>query len=140
MQSIFRIAEGTGEIEIVRKVLDVSDPQAEWTIDEYVTGCYGTTEYPEDLTGVRLTLEGRSGTESIEYAYRCREGSMPGIRQAEAVIPQVDTRLTLRADSREAGGYFREGFAFSPMFTLGIKKTIKGPGELRTWLKIEKAG
>jgi hypothetical protein len=140
VQSIFRITEGTGEIEIIRKVLEVSDPQAQLGIDEYITACYGTTEYPEDLTGVKLILRGSSGTESIEYAYRCREGSMAGINQAEAVIPQVDTRLILRTDSREAGGYFREGFAFSPMFTLGIKKTLQGPGELRTWLKLEKAG
>jgi hypothetical protein len=29
--------------------------------------------------------------------------------------------------------------AFSPMHTLGIKKTVRGTGELRTWLKVEKA-
>jgi hypothetical protein len=45
----------------------------------------------------------------------------------------------MRADARSARGYFREGFAFSPMFTLGIKKTVKGKGELHTWLKVEKA-
>ena len=39
----------------------------------------------------------------------------------------------------DAAGYFREGFAFSPMYTLGIKKTVKAKGELRTWLKVEKA-
>ncbi|MGB7536912.1 MAG: hypothetical protein WBM17_00090 [Anaerolineales bacterium] len=139
VQSIFRLIEGTGEIEIVRKILDVSDPQAELSIDEYITGCYGTTEYPEDLTGVRLTLKSPTAEESIEYGYRCREGHMAAIQRAEAVIPQVDTRLILRADDREAGGYFREGFAFSPMFTLGVKKKITGPGELRTWLKLEKA-
>jgi hypothetical protein len=140
VQSIFRIAEGTGEIEIIRKVLEASDPQAELVIDEYITACYGTTEYPEDLTGVRLTLKGLSGTESIRYAYRCREADMTGIQKVEAVIPPVDTRLVMGTDARGAGGYFREGFAFSPMFTLGIKQTIKGPGELRTWLKLEKAG
>jgi hypothetical protein len=139
VQSVFRITEGTGEIEIVRKILDVSDPQAELLIDEYITGCYGTTEYPEDLTGVRLSLKGPADEESIDYAYRCREGYMAAIHQAEAVIPQVDTRLILRADDSQAGGYFREGFAFSPMFTLGVRKKITGTGELRTWMKLEKA-
>jgi hypothetical protein len=139
VQSVFRIAEGTGEIEIVRTILDAGDPRAEISIDEYITACYGTTEYPEDLTGVRLTLKGEAREESIDYAYRCREGFMAGIRRAEAVVPQVDTRLTLRAEGGETAGYFREGFAFSPMFTLGLKKTVKGPGELRTWLKLEKA-
>jgi hypothetical protein len=139
VQSIFRLSEGSGEIEIVRKIVNTTDPQAEVTIDEYITACYGTTEYPEDLTGVTLSLKGAAGTESIDYAYRCREAKVDGIRLAEAVVPQVDTRLSMWTDMGEAAGYFREGFAFSPMYTIGIKKTVKGKGELRTWLKVEKA-
>jgi hypothetical protein len=139
VQSIFRLSEGSGEIEIVRKIVNTTDPQAEVTIDEYITACYGTTEYPEDLTGVTLSLKGAAGTESVDYAYRCREAEVAGIRLAEAVVPQVDTRLSMRTDANEAAGYFREGFAFSPMYTIGIKKTVKGKGELRTWLKVEKA-
>ena len=45
----------------------------------------------------------------------------------------------MHSQSDGATGYFREGFAFSPMYTLGIKKILKGKGELRTWLKVEKA-
>jgi hypothetical protein len=139
VQSVFRFAEGTGEIEIVREIIDTTDPQTEVTVDEYITACYGTTEYPEDLTGVRLTLEGASETERIDYAYRCREAEVDGVALAEVLVPQVDTRLTMQTDIDEAAGYFREGFAFSPMYTIGIKKAIKGKGELRTWLKVEKA-
>jgi len=139
VQSVFRLTEGTGEIEIVRRIVGTTDPEAEVTVDEYITACYGTTEYPEDLTGVKLTLEGASGTETIEYAYKCREAQVSGITLAEALVPQVDTHLTMRTDTDEAIGYFREGFAFSPMYTIGIKRTIKGKGELRTWLKVEKA-
>jgi len=139
VQSVFCFAEGSGEIAIVRRIVDTTDPSARVTIDEYLTACYGTTEYPEDLTGVRLTLEGESGTQSIDYAYQCREAEEPGIELVEAVVPQVDTRLTMHSDADEATGYFREGFAFSPMYTIGIKKTIRGEGELRTWLKLEKA-
>jgi hypothetical protein len=29
--------------------------------------------------------------------------------------------------------------AFSPMYTIGITRKIQGEGELRTWLKVEKA-
>jgi len=139
VQSLFRFAEGTGEVEIVRRIVDTGDPQAEVTIDEYITACYGTTEYPEDLTGVRLTVKGASGTESVDYAYKCREVEVSGVALAEVLVPQVDTRLTMHTDTDEASGYFREGFAFSPMYTVGIKKTVKGKGELRTWLKVEKA-
>ncbi len=139
VQSIFRLAEGTGEIEIVRKIIDSTDPEAEITIDEYITACYGTTEYPEDLTGVRLSLRGASDSKTIDYAYKCREAEIPNILTAEALIPQVDTHLTMRADTNSASGYFREGFAFSPMYTIGIKSIVKGKGELHTWLKVEKA-
>ena len=139
VQSVFRLAEGTGEIEIVRRILNSTSPGAEVSIDEYVTACYGTTEYPEDLTGVRLTLTGDSGTQSIDYAYECREVDVDAVQLAEALVPQVDTRLSMRADVVEASGYLREGMAFSPMYTLGIKKTVRGTGELRTWLKVEKA-
>jgi hypothetical protein len=123
----------------VRRIVDTGDPQAEVTIDEYITACYGTTEYPEDLTGVRLTVKGASETESVDYAYKCREVEVSGVALAEALVPQVDTRLTMHTDTDGASGYFREGFAFSPMYTVGIKKTVKGKGELRTWLKVEKA-
>jgi hypothetical protein len=139
VQSVFAFSEGTGEIEIVRRIIGTTDPEAEVTIDEYITACYGTTEYPEDLSGVRLTLHGASGTETIEYAYQCREAEVSGITLAEALVPQVDTRLTMHTDTDGASGYYREGFAFSPMYTIGMKKTVKGEGELRTWLKVEKA-
>ncbi|MGC1378690.1 MAG: hypothetical protein WA821_20835 [Anaerolineales bacterium] len=139
VQSIFRITEGAGEIEIIRQIIGTTDPAAEICIDEYITACYGTTEYSEDLTGARLTVTGPAQTESIDYAYQCREAQVAGATLAEAVIPPVDTRLSMRADIPDASAYFREGFAFSPMYTLGIKKTVTGKGELRTWLKVEKA-
>ncbi|MBL8094715.1 MAG: hypothetical protein JNL73_11145, partial [Anaerolineales bacterium] len=138
VQSIFRLTEGSGEIEIIRRVLESTRPEAELAIDEYLTACYGTTEYPEDLTGVRLSLMSASGCESIDYAYQCREAELVGVEAVEAVVPPVDTRLVMRADA-VAVGYFREGFSFSPMYTLGIRKTVKAKGELRTWLKVAKA-
>jgi hypothetical protein len=139
LQSIFRLVEGAGELEIIRKVLESTDPQTEITLDEYITACYGTTEYPEDLTGARLTLKGISGEESLSYAYQCRQAQMDQLEFVGAVVPQVATRLTMHAGADEVSGYYREGFAFSPMFSLGIQKTLVGKGELHTWLKVEKA-
>jgi hypothetical protein len=138
VQTIFRFAEGTGEVEIIRRILDSTDPTAELSIDEYITACYGTTEYPEDMTGIRLTLANANKTESIAYAYQCRELELENIHRAEAVVPQVDSLLSMRTDA-PAVGYFREGFSFSPMYTLGIRKTLRAKGELRTWLKVAKA-
>jgi hypothetical protein len=139
VQSIFRLREGTGEIEIIRKILDSTDLKANIMVEEYVTACYGTTEYPEDLTGVRLRIEGISGDQSIEYAYQCRQAQVTGVELVETTIPQICTRLSMRPNVKDANGYYREGFAFSPMYTMGIQKVIKGKGELITWLKVEKA-
>lgn len=138
VQSVFRMTEGTGEVEIIRRIVESSRPEAEVEINEYLTGCYGTTEYPEDMTGIRLSLQGANETQSIEYAYACREAELGAVGRVEAVVPQVDTCLSMRAEAPEKG-YFREGFAFSPMYTIGIRKKIQGKGELRTWLKVEKA-
>ena len=137
-RSIFRLTEGTGEVEIIRSILGSTKPEADISIDEYITACYGTTEYPEDMTGIRLTLTNTNKTESVDYAYKCRESELENVHCAEAVIPQVDSALSMRTDE-SAVGYFREGFSFSPMYTLGIKKTVKAKGELRTWLKVAKA-
>ena len=142
VQTVFRLTEGTGEVEIVRRILDSTDPEAELSVDEYITACYGTTEYPEDMTGIRLTLTNTDKIESIDYAYQCRESELENVHCVEALIPQVDSRLSIRTDASSdasAIGYFREGFSFSPMYTLGIRKTIKAKGELRTWLKVAKA-
>ncbi len=138
VQSEFRLKEGSGEVEILRRVLESTDPQAEITLDEYATACYGTNEYPEDLTGMELKLIGEEKSEAVEYAYQCREATLPRIKAAQAIVPQVDTLLEMRPQG-EAEGYFREGFSFSPMYTIGIKKTLKAKGELRTWLKVAKA-
>ena len=139
VQSIFRFKEGTGEIEITRRIVDTSDQEAQITVDEYITGCYGTTEYPEDLTGVVLKCIGPDDNQSIEYQYKCREKTVQCATRVEAMIPHVDTRLSMNVQADHAVGYIREGFAFSPMYTLGIKKTLKAREELRTWLKVEKA-
>jgi hypothetical protein len=132
------MVEGSGEVEIIRRILDSTEPDADISIDEYITACYGTTEYPEDLTGIHLHLTGVDASETIEYAYQCREAEVEPVQVAEATIPQVDTLLRMHTDTT-AVGYFREGFSFSPMFTLGMRKIVKAKGELRTWLKVAKA-
>jgi hypothetical protein len=89
VQSVFRIAEGSGQIQVERRIVSTTDPLAEVTVDEYITACYGTTEYPGDLSGVRLKLEGPSGSERIDYAYQCSQAEMIDVTTAAAVIPQI---------------------------------------------------
>ena len=42
-------------------------------------------------------------------------------------------------DKKEAKGYVREGYAFSPMFTLGYTTEVSDKEVVSTWLKLEKA-
>ena len=127
----------SGSIQIERTILEMSDPDAEVELNEYMVACYGTTEYPEDMTGITLTCEGGE-TKRIEYEYRCREESLVGAAAVSAVIPAIETKVSMTASS-EAEGYIREGYAFSPMFTLGYKKKIKDKERFATWLNLEKA-
>ena len=129
--------EGSGSIKIERTVLKMSNPEALVELNEYMVACYGTTEYPEDMTGITLTCEG-SETKSIAYEYRCREESLNGAASVSAVIPAIETKVSMTA-SEEAKGYVREGYAFSPMFTLGYKKNIRDKEMFATWLNLAKA-
>lgn len=89
-----------------------------------MVACYGTTEYPEDMTGITLLLSKGSETKSLEYEYKCREESLAGTESAAAIIPAIGTKVSLSTDAKDAEGYIREGYAFSPMFTIGYQKKI----------------
>lgn len=131
--------EGSSAIRIERNILEMSDPSAKVEINEYMVACYGTTEYPEDMTGITLTCAKESEAEIINYEYRCREASVAGAKEVSAVIPAIETKVSLTADTKDAEGYVREGYAFSPMFTLGYKKTMADKEVFSTWLNLEKA-
>lgn len=138
VQSILTFREGSSEIKIQRKITEMSNSNAEVTIREYMTACYGTTEYSEDMTDVVLGCEKDKKEEILEYQYKCREVKMEGAKSVWAVVPQIDTKVSIVAASEEAIGYIQEGYAFSPMFTLGYTFQIKNNEEVMTWLKLEK--
>jgi hypothetical protein len=140
LETILRFPEDTGEIWINRRVVSASDPAARVTVDEYITSCYGTNEYPEDLTGVQLTATGKDGqTRTIDYAYQCRELFQEDIAQVTGLVPQVNSLMSMIPGSQAVTGYVREGYAFAPNLTLGMHKTIGLNEELLTCLKVEKA-
>ncbi len=130
--------EGASAVKIERNVLEMTDPDAEVMLNEYMVACYGTTEYPEDMTGITLKCEGTE-EKMIAYEYRCREASLPGADAVSAVIPAIETKVSMTASDADAEGYIREGYAFSPMFTLGYRKKISDKEVFATWLKLEKA-
>ena len=129
--------EGSSNIKIERNILEISDPTAEIYLDEYITACYGTTEYPEDMTGIILKVEGPQ-EHTIDYEYRCRDAKAEGATEVSATIQAIQTKVSL-TPSAEATGYIEEGYAFSPMFKLGYKKKISDKEVFATWLNLEKA-
>ncbi|HEY8462700.1 MAG TPA: hypothetical protein VIM29_01505 [Bacillota bacterium] len=137
--STFTFTEGTGEIKISRKITSMSKPGAEVHLNEYITACYGTTEYPEDLSGIILKCTGAEGVKELDYQYKCREESMSGVTKLEALVPQVETKIEVFPVGDQVDGYIREGYAFSPMYTLGLTKNLKENEELVTCLKVVKA-
>jgi hypothetical protein len=56
--------------------------------------------------------------------------------RAYVTIPAVDTTVCMGGDNDEAE--VEEGIAFSPVYRLALRKTIK-EGGVTTWLKLQKA-
>lgn len=104
---------GHGAILIERCLKEVSDPAAVLRVTEYVKGCYGITEYPEDMHGIKLMVEGEA-SQTLDYEYRSR---IIQTRNATAVgvrIPQIKTELRLEAGGGPAAmGRAVEGYLFN---------------------------
>ena len=139
LQTVITFPEGTGRIKIERRVLSMSDPAAEVTVNEYMVACYGTTEYPEDMTGLTLAVSAGEKSASIDYEYKCREASAAGAESVSCTLPPIKTKVTMTCEGRDKTGYVREGYAFSPMFTLGYTGTLREKEGFATWLNLERA-
>ena len=95
--------------------------------------------YPEDMTGITLACTKEGEEKSIRYEYKCREAEMEGADSVSAVIPEIETKVSMSTDKKDAKGYVREGYAFSPMFTLGYTTEVSDKEVVSTWLRLEKA-
>lgn len=136
--STFIFEEGSSKIEIIREINNSSDSDAYVEFNEYMTACYGTTEYPEDMSNITLMVKSEEKIEEIKYSYKCREVELQSVDEVCAIIPEIETKVTVTPDGKDIKGYYREGYAFSPMFTLGLKKELKKGQVMRTWLNLQK--
>lgn len=130
--------EGSSGIGMERRVLSMSDPGAKVELNEYMVACYGTTEYAEDMTSLTLGCRKGADEKKIDYAYKCREEELDGADEVYCVLPPIKTRVALSADKERAKGYVKEGYAFSPMFTLGYTTTLADKEVFTTWLSLER--
>ncbi len=139
LQSVITFTEGSASIKIERRVLEMSDPAAEMTINEYMVGCYGTTEYPEDMTSLTLNVDAGENSAEIPYEYRCREAGADGAEAVSCTLPPIRTKVSMTCEGAAKRGYVREGYAFSPMFTLGYEGKLHDKEVFSTWLNLERA-
>lgn len=139
LQTKIYFKEGSSNIKIEREILEMSDPNATVELNEYMVACYGTTEYPEDMTNIILSCTDGVVSKEIQYEYKCREEQLASATSVSAVIPEIETYVSLSTDKKEAVGYIKEGYAFSPMFTLGYTTKMKDKEVFATWLNLEKA-
>ncbi len=140
LQTKIFFEEGSSRIRMQREILEMSKPGEEVLLNEYMVACYGTTEYTEDMTHITLSVTDGNTEKQIAYAYKCREEEMADAVRAKAVIPEIKTAVSMTVE-KESGavGYIREGYAFSPMFTLGYQKKLKDKEVFATWLNLERA-
>ena len=161
LQTEIIFEEGSSDIKIKRNILEMSDPKAELKINEYMVACFGTTEYPEDMTCVTLRAMGAldpyekglengrivgidggnmsSDSRSIDYAYKCREEYVAGASEVNASVRAIKTLVSMNGEGGKNNvGYIREGYAFSPMFTLGYMAELTAGDIYTTTLKLER--
>ena len=100
-----------------------------------MVGCYGTTEYTEDMSSLTLSVD----DETLPSEYKCRELSAVGAEEVACVLPPIKTRVSMLANGRNRIGFVKEGYAFSPMFTLGFERNLKDKEVFTTWLNLERA-
>ena len=139
LQTVISFEEGSSRIKIDRKILSASNSREKVELNEYLIGCYGTTEYSEDMTGITLKVAGDKEEKRIHYKYKCREEEVVGAIEVSATIPVIETEVSLSTGNEHAIGYVKEGYAFSPMYTLGFKSTLKEGEVQSTWLNLKKA-
>ena len=71
-----------------------------------MVACYGTTEYSEDMSHITLKIDGPE-EKTIHYEYKCRGGGVKGATEVSAVIPEIETRVSMTASNADAEGYVK---------------------------------
>ena len=131
---------GQGEVEVERKLLEISDPEAVLTLEEQVRGCWGTTEYQENMKEIILSISNSiTGEEkTIQYNYGTRKNEIEKGDWVKAMVPPVKASIEIKAiEGTDIGGY-EEGSVFNPYYTLYLKKNVTKGGSMKSCLRIKR--
>lgn len=129
IQSIFTFLEGKSSIQIERNILNKVNKEV--TFIEYFTGAFGVHEYQDDMSKLTLGVD----DEYMNYEYKGRKIIKHG-KIGYVNIPDIFTTVEMTGENDEI--IVEEGIAFSPIYHLEIRKTIK-EGGIKTWLNLKKA-
>jgi len=131
--------DGRGGMKISRRLLDVSDRQAEVRFVEFDKTCFGETQYQGDMRQCKLRIESACEKKELDYRYGGREMSMKDVKRLTAVYPQIGTQIEMEVLSDHVDGEAIEGYLFNPFLTLQAGKVVKTGEELKTCIRIKQA-
>ena len=121
IQTVYTFVKG-GRIEISRNINSASDADAVLEMTEYIKGCYGFTEYPENMKGIEFYFDGKKVG---DYEYASRTLSSDTANKVSVAIPQITTEAVLEAVNMEPDSVsVMDGHLFVPYYTMKVKYTV----------------
>lgn len=128
-----------GIIEFRRRLLSVSGDENQIFATEYVKGCWGTTEYPEEMRGLELKMIDTEQVRSIVYNYEGRILTGSGKSTIEVTVPQLETTIALSPlEGDFVQAELEEGYLFNPYYTMKQTARITQEKGMRTQLCMRK--
>ncbi len=126
-----------GNIEIKRSLLESSDPNAVIELQEYVKACYGFTEYPENMKGIELGIDGKK---VHTYDYSAKNFTECGASEVSAAIPAINTEIALAAVGKSCKSVeVEDGHLFTPYYVLKLNYAMSAnEKEITSCLKLRK--
>lgn len=111
------------------------------TATEYLKGCWGITEYPEDMTNIELRVGFTDcpSNQTLKYTYEGRSIRVNGMQPACASIGPLKTELMLiPQDGDFLFAQADEGYLFNPYYTLYQTASVTNGKEMVTNLCLKK--
>ena len=136
IETVYRFLPG-GRIEMTRRITDLTKPVDDLVLEEYVKGCYGFTEYPENMKDIDLTIDGEW---VCDYCFTFKKFKSDTANEVSAIIPNISTEVALHGVSRRPDSVeVADGTLFSPYYTLRNTYKITDKKEITTCLHLKKA-
>ena len=136
IETVYRFTAG-GNIEMTRRILNISEPVDDLVFEEYVKGCYGFTEYPENMKDIDLCLD---GDKVCDYCFSFSKYTSDTASEASAIIPNISTEIALHSVTRRPDSVtVEDGTLFSPYYVLRNTYKLNDEKEIPTCLQLKKA-